>query len=65
MSHTSLLRPRATSAGVSAVGQVLSFYLQAPIGADALQAALSAVAPDDLRAHSVELAPRAFHGEEF
>ena len=51
------------NAGVSAVGQVLSFYTQAPLGADAVQAALSAAAPTALRAHTVELAPRTFHGE--
>lgn len=49
--------------GVSATGQVISFFLPFAPSAEEIRTALSAAAPDVLRADSVDEAPRAFHGE--
>jgi len=50
-----------TDAGVTAVGQVLSFHTYDSPTADAIAAAVDGVAPGHLRACTVARVPRAFH----
>jgi tRNA pseudouridine(38-40) synthase len=50
-----------TDAGVSAIGQVVSFYTWAPIELEQLRAAVDGAAPGELRLLSARKVPRAFH----
>lgn len=50
-----------TDAGVSAVGQLVSFYAWPPIDAEELRAAVDACAPSELRLLSAARVPREFH----
>lgn len=50
-----------TDAGVHALGQVVSFRTDKPLSPDEWLRALNAKLPDDISAHSVELAADEFH----
>lgn len=50
-----------TDKGVSAYGQVVSFYSWEELSLDDIMASINAVSPGNLRALHVQVVPRSFH----
>jgi tRNA pseudouridine38-40 synthase len=52
-----------TDRGVSAVGQVISFWARAPLDVETIGSAIDRAAPDEVAALSVVEVPRSFHAQ--